>query len=50
MARLTSIERGGYYAFPDEHLPALASLFAPASNGGKLLDACAGEGRALNII
>ncbi len=50
MARLTSIEKGGYYAFPDEHLPALASLFAPARQGGRLLDPCAGEGRALDFL
>jgi hypothetical protein len=50
MTRLTSIEKGGYYAFPDEHLPALASLFAPAKHGGKFLDPCAGEGRALDHI
>src|SRR5438094_5818500 len=47
MARLTSIEKGGYYAFPDEYLPAVASLFAASRHGGKLLDPCAGEGRAL---
>lgn len=50
MTRLTSIEKGGYYAFPDEHLTALASLFAPSSHGGKLLDPCAGEGRALKHL
>src|SRR5438445_8812039 len=50
MTRLTSIEKGGYYAFPDEHLPALASLFAPSKRGGKLLDPCAGEGRALDYL
>lgn len=50
MTRLTSIEKGGYYAFPDEHLPALASLFAPSVHGGKLLDPCAGEGRALKHL
>jgi hypothetical protein len=50
MPRLTSIEKGGYYAFPDEHLPAVASLFAPASGDGKLLDPCAGEGHALQHL
>jgi hypothetical protein len=50
MSRLTSIEKGGYYAFPDEHLAAVASLFAPANQGGKLLDPCAGEGRALEHL
>ena len=48
--RLSSVEKGGYYSFPDEHLPALASLFAPARHGGKLLDPCAGEGRALDHL
>ena len=43
--RLTSIEKGGYYAIPAAHLPAVASLFAPALEGGRLLDPCAGEGR-----
>lgn len=50
MPRLTSLEKGGYYAFPDEHLPAVASLFAPAPEGGRLLDPCAGEGRALQHL
>src|SRR5579862_7002681 len=50
MPRLTSIEKAGYYAFPDDHLPAVASLFAPATQGGKLLDPCAGEGRALSHL
>ena len=50
MPRLTSLEKGGYYAFPDEHLPAVASLFAPAPEGGRLLDPCAGEGRALHHL
>src|SRR5258708_20921371 len=50
MTRLISIEKGGYYAFPDEHLPALASLFASAPEGTKLLDPCAGEGRALDHL
>jgi hypothetical protein len=46
MTRLSNYQKGGYYPFPDEHLPAVASLFAPASEG-RLLDPCAGEGRAL---
>src|SRR4051812_7801097 len=50
MTRLTSIEKGGYYPFPDEHLAAVASLFAPARHGGKLLDPVAGEGRALDHL
>ena len=50
MPRLTSLEKGGYYAFPDEYLPAVASLFAPAAEGGRLLDPCAGEGRALQHL
>jgi hypothetical protein len=47
MPRLASLAIGSYYAFPDQHLPALASLFAPSESGGRLLDPCAGEGRAL---
>ncbi len=50
MSRLISIEKGGYYALPDTHLPALASLFAPSTHDGKLLDPCAGEGRALKLL
>ena len=50
MPRLTSIEKGGYYAFPDEHLPAVASLFSPMREGGRLLDPCAGEGQALHHL
>ncbi len=50
MPRLTSLEKGGYYAFPDEYLPAVASLFTPAPDGGRLLDPCAGEGRALQHL
>lgn len=50
MPRLTSLEKGGFYAFPKEHLPAVASLFAPAPDGGRLLDPCAGEGRALQHL
>ena len=49
-ARLSSIEKAGYYAFPEERLPSVASLFAPASSGGRLLDPCAGEGRALQHL
>ncbi|MCC7447123.1 MAG: hypothetical protein IT324_06890 [Anaerolineae bacterium] len=50
MTRLTSIEKGGYYPYPEDHLPALASLFAPDTHGGKLLDPCAGEGTALQYL
>jgi len=50
MPRLSSLERGGYYAYPVEHLAATASLFAPAANGGRLLDPCAGEGQALHHL
>src|SRR5258708_15814659 len=50
MTRLTSIEKGGYYPYPEDHLTALASLFAPDTHGGKLLDPCAGEGTALNHL
>jgi len=47
MVRLTSIEKAGFYPTPAAHLPAIASLFETALNGGKLLDPCAGEGEAL---
>ena len=50
MTRLTSIEKGGFYPYPEDHLPALASLFAPDTHGGKLLDPCAGEGTALQYL
>ena len=50
MARLTSIAKGGYYPFPAEHLPAVASLFQPAQRGGLALDPCAGEGEALAFL
>lgn len=50
MSRLGSIEKGGYFPFPDQHLPALAGLFKPAGDGGRLLDPCAGEGRALKHL
>ncbi len=50
MPRLSSLERGGYYAYPPEHLAATASLFMPAVNGGRLLDPCAGEGHALQHL
>ncbi len=50
MSRLTSIELGGYYPYPESHLDAMTSLFAPSSNGGRLLDPCAGEGRALQHL
>ncbi len=49
MARLGSIEKGGFYPFPDEYLPALASLFAPATEG-RIMDPCAGEGLALDHL
>ncbi len=47
MTRLTSIEKGGYYPFDNRHIPVLTALFAPSGDGGKILDPCAGEGRAL---
>jgi len=50
MTRLTSIEKGGFYPYPEIHLPALASLFAPVTHSGKLLDPCAGEGTALHYL
>jgi hypothetical protein len=51
VARLTSLEKGGYYAFPDEYLPLAASLFQPSRwEDGIILDPCAGEGRALQHL
>jgi len=47
LARLSSHEVGGFYEYPPNYLPHVASLFASAMNGGKLLDPCAGEGDAL---
>ena len=47
MPRLTSLEKGGFYPFPESYLPHVTSLFAPAREGGKILDPCAGEGDAL---
>jgi hypothetical protein len=48
MSHLHSQIKGGYYPFPAQHLPALASLFT-ASGGGLILDPCAGEGDALDL-
>src|SRR5512142_380376 len=51
MTRLTSVEKAGFYPYPPEHLPALASLFAPARQpDAKFLDPCAGEGEALAFL
>lgn len=50
MPRLTSLEKGGFYAFNPAYLPHVASLFAPATHGGKLLDPCSGEGDALQHL
>src|SRR5512135_1204929 len=50
MSRLISLEKGSFYPFPPDHLSALASLFAPSTQGGKLLDPCAGEGQALQHL
>ncbi|MCL4876235.1 MAG: DEAD/DEAH box helicase family protein [Anaerolineae bacterium] len=50
MPRLTSLEKGGFYAFNPAYLPHVASLFAPTANGGRLLDPCAGEGDALQHL
>ncbi|MBN1121807.1 MAG: hypothetical protein JXJ17_12065 [Anaerolineae bacterium] len=49
MAHLQSQMKGGYYPLPPEHLPALASLFK-ATEGGLILDPCAGEGDALQHL
>ncbi len=48
MARLQADLKAGYYPLSDEHLPLIASLFAPGV--GKLLDPCAGEGVALTYL
>ena len=50
MSRLSSIEVGGFFPYPAKYLPAMASLFVPATSGGKLLDPCAGEGEALDYL
>jgi hypothetical protein len=50
MARLASIEKGGYYPFDPQHLPAVASLFQPHPEGGRILDPCAGEGAVLEAL
>ena len=55
MAHLQSQIKGGYYPFPPEHLPALTSLLDPAKQGkasesGRILDPCAGEGDALKRL
>jgi hypothetical protein len=47
---MTSIEKGGFYAFPSEWLPQAAKLFQAHPNGGKVLDPCAGEGEALQTL
>lgn len=50
MSRITSKVKGGYYPFAAEHIPAVTSLFAPASQGGLCLDPCAGEGEAIEAL
>jgi 16S rRNA G966 N2-methylase RsmD len=50
MAHLRSQATGGYYPFPPEHLPALASLIKATAEGGRILDPCAGEGNALKRL
>ena len=47
MARLESLLIGGYYAFPDQHLADVAALFEVTAVGTRILDPCAGEGRAI---
>jgi tRNA1(Val) A37 N6-methylase TrmN6 len=49
MAHLQSQIKGGYYPLPPEHFPDLASHFK-ASEGGLILDPCAGEGDALQHL
>jgi hypothetical protein len=50
VARLTSTAKGGFYPFPEAHLPAVASMFQTTRKGGLLLDPCAGEGEALEQL
>ena len=49
MSHLQSQMKGGYYPLPSDQLPALASYFK-ASEGGRILDPCAGEGDALQHL
>lgn len=49
MPRLAALEKGNFYPFPDDYLPHVASLFAPATSG-KMLDPCAGAGDALQYL
>src|SRR5688572_28111923 len=50
MPRIEAIAKGGYYPYPDDHLPALINLFQPTGKGGIILDPCAGEGTALEAL
>src|SRR5574341_986268 len=50
VVHLQSQIKGGYYPLPPEHLPALASLFKPSGEGGRILDPVAGEGDALKVL
>lgn len=56
MATQISLAKGGYYPFPAEYLPSIAGLFNVAPSWGeerpraRLLDPCAGEGEALQIL
>ncbi len=50
MSRTASKLLGGYYPFSPEYIPAVASMFKTAPQGGLLLDPCAGEGAALEAL
>jgi hypothetical protein len=50
MTRLESTAKGGYYPFESKHHAAMLSYFAPSTQGGRLLDPCAGEGAALEAL
>jgi hypothetical protein len=50
--RLTGIEKGGIYPFPNRMAEATASWFIPlpASSRGRLLVPCAGEGEIAGLL
>lgn len=49
MSHLANVSKMGFYAFREEWLPAVASLF-PKAASGRILDPCAGEGVALEHL
>jgi len=50
MGYLHNRAKAGFYPLDLPHAHNLASLFAPAENGGRILDPVAGEGEALAIL